>query len=241
MNLLQTAVFGLSLAACVSFAAESAAPEKFTLKDTKDKVSYSIGLNIGEGMKKQGIEINPEALVQGIKDVLGDGKHLLTEDEMSQVMMAFQKELMQKAETKKKTSGDSNKKEGVAFLEANKKKEGVKTLASGLQYIVLKEGAGKSPKATDTVVTHYRGTLIDGKEFDSSYKRNEPATFPVNQVIKGWTEALQLMKEGSKWQLFVPSELGYGEDGAGNDIGPNSVLIFEVELISILADKPAEK
>jgi FKBP-type peptidyl-prolyl cis-trans isomerase FklB len=152
---------------------------------------------------------------------------------MQVTMAAWQKEMMAKATETQKKAGEKNKKEGDTFLAENKKKPGVVTLPSGLQYKILKEGTGPTPKATDTVVTQYRGTLINGKEFDSSYKRNQPATFPCNQVIAGWTEALQKMKVGSKWQLFVPSNLGYGENGAGGDIGPNATLIFEVELIDI--------
>jgi FKBP-type peptidyl-prolyl cis-trans isomerase FklB len=148
-------------------------------------------------------------------------------------MTAFQKEMMAKREQAGKEAGAKNKVEGEAFLAENGKKEGVVTLPDGLQYKILKEGDGAKPKATDTVTVHYRGTLISGTEFDSSYKRKEPVSFPVNGVIAGWTEALQLMKVGSKWQLFIPSTLAYGERGAGPDLGPNATLIFEVELISI--------
>jgi FKBP-type peptidyl-prolyl cis-trans isomerase len=157
---------------------------------------------------------------------------LIGDQEAKEIIAAYQKERAGKMAEEKKKLGEKNKVEGTAFLTENKKKEGVKTLPSGLQYKVIKEGTGKTPKATDTVVTQYKGTLIDGKEFDSSYKRGEPATFPVNGVIRGWTEALQLMKEGSTWQLVVPPELAYGEQGAG-PIGPNATLIFEVELVSV--------
>jgi FKBP-type peptidyl-prolyl cis-trans isomerase FklB len=159
---------------------------------------------------------------------------MMTEEEMRTVMNAFRQEMASKQMEKMKTVGDKNKKEGEAFLVENKKKKGVKTLPSGLQYKVIKEGTGKMPKTTDKVSCQYEGTLIDGTVFDSSYKRGEPATFPVNGVIPGWTEALQMMKVGSKWQLFIPSKLGYGERGAGPQIGPNAVLIFTVELISVL-------
>jgi FKBP-type peptidyl-prolyl cis-trans isomerase FklB len=155
-------------------------------------------------------------------------------------MTQFQNETRKAQEEKMQQASMTNKKEGTAFLEANKTKEGVKVLPSGLQYKVLKEGTGPKPSAADTVVCNYRGTLIDGKEFDSSYKRGEPATFPVNGVIKGWTEALQLMPVGSKWQLFLPADLAYGDRGAGADIGPGATLIFEVELMSIQQAKPAE-
>jgi FKBP-type peptidyl-prolyl cis-trans isomerase FklB len=223
------ALIGLGLLAGSVFAAD---PE---LKSQQDKVSYSIGLNIGGNFKKQNIEINFDLFMKGIKDGVAGTKPLLDEAQVREVMMAFQKEMMTKQEERNKVLTEKNKKEGETFLAENKKKEGVKTTASGLQYRVIKEGTGEIPKATDTVVTNYKGTLIDGTEFDSSYKRGEPATFPVTGVIKGWTEALQLMKVGSKWQLFIPSEIAYGEKGAGRDIGPNATLIFEIELISIKA------
>jgi FKBP-type peptidyl-prolyl cis-trans isomerase FklB len=200
--------------------------QKETLQSMKGKVSYSIGIDIGRNMKRQLIEVDIDLLMRGIKDGLGDGKSAMSDSLMQQTMAAWQKEMIAKINEK-------NKKEGEAFLAENKKKAGIVTLPSGLQYKILKDGTGKSPKATDTVVTNYRGTLISGKEFDSSYRHGQPATFPCNQVIAGWTEALQKMKVGSKWQLFVPSNLGYGENGAGQDIGPNATLIFEVELLEI--------
>jgi FKBP-type peptidyl-prolyl cis-trans isomerase FklB len=209
------------------------AQQKEALQTQKGKVSYSIGLDIGRNMKRQSVEVNLDLLMRGMKDGLGDGKPALSDSDMQQTMAAWQKEMMAKMNEVQKKAGEKNKKEAEAFLAENKKKAGVVTLPSGLQYKILKDGSGKSPKATDTVVTHYRGTLINGKEFDSSYKRNQPATFPCNQVIAGWTEALQKMKVGSKWQLFVPSNLGYGENGNGQDIGPNATLIFEVELLDI--------
>ena len=210
------------------------AQEKVVLKDQKDKISYILGMDIGNNLKKQSVSVNPKILAKGIEDALAGAKPLLTEQEIRETMMAFQKEMMAKqAEVAKK-----NKTEGEAFLAENKKKEGVKTLPSGLQYKVMKAGTGKKPKSNDTVTVNYRGTLIDGTEFDSSYKRGQPATFQVSGVIPGWTEALQLMEEGAKWQLFVPSNLAYGERGAaGGMIGPNSTLIFEVELISIQEKK----
>src|SRR5207249_3836399 len=195
------------------------------LKDQKDKVSYSIGMNIGCNLSKQKVDINPDILAAGIKDAIA-GKPQLTQDQVKDVMAQFEKDM----EQKQKQLGEKNKTEGAKFLEDNKKKAGVKTTASGLQYKVVKDGTGAQPKATDMVTVNYRGTLIDGTEFDSSYKRGQPATFPVNGVIKGWTEALQLMKQGSKYQLFIPSTLAYGERAMGPDIGPNSTLIFEVEL-----------
>jgi FKBP-type peptidyl-prolyl cis-trans isomerase len=202
------------------------AQQKAAPKTQKEKVSYIIGLDIGRNMKRQMLDVDVPQLTRGIQDGVQDAKPVLSDSEMQEVMTVFQKEVLARMEEK-------NKKDGEAFLAENKNKPGVKTLSSGLQYKVLIEGSGKTPKATDTVVTHYRGTLIDGREFDSSYKRGEPATFPVNRVIPAWVEALQLMKEGSKWQLFVPSNLGYGERGAGQDIGPNATLIFEVELIKV--------
>jgi FKBP-type peptidyl-prolyl cis-trans isomerase FklB len=208
------------------------AQNKPSLKDQKDKASYSIGYDIGSTFKKQNVEINPDSLMAGIKDALS-GKEAMSKEDRDKTLATFQKELQEKQAATTKAAAEKNAAEGEKFLAENKKKEGVKTTASGLQYKVLKEGTGESPKATDSVVTNYKGTLLDGTEFDSSYKRNEPATFPVNRVIPGWTEALQLMKPGSKYQLFIPSKLAYGERGAGKDIGPNSTLIFEVELLSI--------
>ncbi|MCX5830615.1 MAG: FKBP-type peptidyl-prolyl cis-trans isomerase [Deltaproteobacteria bacterium] len=203
------------------------------LKNKEDKLSYALGLNIGNSFKQQSIEIKPDIFLKGIKDAFAGGKQLLSDDEIRETMVVLNKELAEKKAEAMKKLAEKNKEDAVTFFAENKKKEGVKTLASGLQYKIITEGKGKSPKATDTVTVHYRGTLIDGKEFDSSYRRGEPATFPVNGVISGWTEALQLMKVGSKWQLFLPSDLAYGEKGAGNLIGPNAALIFEVELISV--------
>ena len=228
MKLQLIAVLGFVL-----LVSQVSAEEKPVLKDQKDKVSYSIGMNIGNNLKKQAIDVNPDALVYGIKDALSGGKALITEQEVNDTLMAFQKEMASKQSERLKELGEKNKKEGEAFLAENKKKEGVITLPSGLQYKVIKEGTGETPKLTDTVTTNYRGTLIDGTEFDSSYRREQPATFPVKGVIAGWTEALQLMKVGSKWQLFIPSNLAYGERGAGRDIGPNATLIFDVELLPI--------
>jgi FKBP-type peptidyl-prolyl cis-trans isomerase FklB len=211
--------------------------ENLVLKSQKDKISYVIGMDMGSNFKKQSIDIDPDILVRGIKDGLSGGKSLLTEQEVLEITTAFQKEMMAKQEELNKKLGEKNKKEGEVFLAENKKKEGVKTLPSGLQYKVIKAGTGKKPKLTDTVTTNYRGTLIDGTEFDSSYRRGQAASFPVNGVIPGWTEALQLMEEGAKWQLFVPPNLAYGDRGAGRQIGPNATLIFEVELISIQQKK----
>jgi FKBP-type peptidyl-prolyl cis-trans isomerase FklB len=210
------------------------------LKTQKDKVSYAIGVNIGMSLKKDSVDVDPAIFLRGLKDAVAAGKLAMTEDEMRTVMTALQSELRKKQEETMQAAGQANKKAGDAFLAENKTKEGVVTLPSGLQYKILKEGTGPKPAATDTVVCNYRGTLIDGKEFDSSYKRGQAATFPVSGVIKGWTEAVQLMPVGSKWQLFIPGDLAYGNRGAGPDIGPGTMLIFEVELLSI-QDKAAAK
>ena len=213
----------------------SAADSAPVLKTEQDKISYSIGLNIGRNFKTQGIDANPDLVGAAIRDVLKGNTPALTEEEATVVLGNFQKEMRAKLMAKASESGDKNKKEGAAFLAANKAKEGVKTTASGLQYKVITQGKGKIPTANDTVKTHYRGTLLDGTEFDSSYKRNEPATFSVGGVIKGWTEALQLMPVGSKWQLVIPAEIAYGERGYGQAIAPNATLQFDIELLSIEA------
>jgi len=199
----------------------------------KDKVSYAIGMNIGATLHRQSLDVDPNVLLQGLKDAMSGGKTQLSEEEAHATLTELQTEMHKKQQEKMQQVGEANKKEGEAFLAANKAKEGVVTLPSGLQYKILTPGKGPKPTASDSVVCNYRGTLIDGKEFDSSYKRGQPATFPVGRVIKGWTEALQLMPMGSKWQLVVPSDLAYGEGGQGPDIGPNATLIFEVELLSI--------
>jgi len=177
--------------------------------------------------------VNPEVLAQGIWDTMSGGKTLMTDQEYVATMTAFKQEMSQRQIAKMKEMSDKNLKDGEQFLAENKTREGVVTLPSGLQYKVIKEGAGKTPKSTDTVTVNYKGTLINGTEFDSSYRRGQPATFPVKGVIPGWIEALQLMKEGAKWELYIPSNLAYGEKGAGRTIPPNSALIFEVELISV--------
>jgi FKBP-type peptidyl-prolyl cis-trans isomerase FklB len=209
------------------------------LTTSKQKASYAIGMNWGTGLHRQAIDVDSAALIQGMKDALAGGKTLLTEDEARAALMQLQKEMQEKQQAKAAQEGEANKKEGDAFLAANKTKEGVVTLPSGLQYKILTPGTGPKPTATDSVVCNYKGTLINGTEFDSSYKRGEPATFPVTGVIKGWTEALQLMPVGSKWQLFIPPDLAYGPRGTpGGPIGPNATLIFEVELISIKDKNP---
>jgi FKBP-type peptidyl-prolyl cis-trans isomerase FklB len=203
-------------------------PPAFSLKNSLDSVSYSIGLNIAQSVKTQGIDsINLEAVNKGMQDFLHKGNLLLTTEQGMQLLNSFMKEAYNR-------KLEANKKAGEAFLSAIKAKPGVSTTASGLQYQVMVKGSGAMPKAEDKVKVHYRGTLIDGTEFDSSYKRGEPATFGVNQVIAGWTEALQLMPVGSKWMLYIPSNLAYGERGAGPQIQPNSTLVFEVELLEIV-------
>lgn len=225
---LAMAVCGVVALSGASFAAD--APE---LKTDKEKISYSIGMDIGGNLKRGSVEVDPDLLAKGLKDSYGGGKTVLTEDQARQAIADLQKTMMAKQAETMKLLSEKNRADGEKFLAENAKKEGVKVLPSGLQYKEITPGAGKSPKAADTVTTHYKGTLIDGTEFDSSYKRGQPATFPVSGVIPGWTEALQLMKEGAKWQLFVPPALAYGEKGAGQVIGPNTTLIFEVELLTV--------
>lgn len=218
----------------LSFAKSTAA------KGNIDKSGYSLGFQFGQNLHNMGAKVNLESFSKGFSDALAGKPAALSKEEMQQAMTEFEQNIRTKMDSKKREQGDKNTKEGKAFLEANAKKPGIKVLPSGLQYKVITEGSGTSPKATDVVKTHYRGTLIDGKEFDSSYARKEPAEFPVNGVIKGWTEALQLMKPGAKWQLFIPSELAYGTQGAGADIGPNATLIFDVELLSVKASDSAK-
>ena len=211
------------------------------LTTQKQKNSYALGMSIGLGFQKQGIDksVDSALVVRGLREALAGSKTAMTEDEMKAALQQLRTEVMSAQEAKAKEAGAGNRKEGETFLSANKSKDGVKVLPDGLQYKVLTEGNGPKPTATDTVTVNYRGTLINGKEFDSSYKRGQPATFPVGGVIKGWTEALQLMPVGSKWQLFIPADLAYGDRGAGGDIGPGDTLIFEVELLSI-GEKKAE-
>ena len=203
------------------------------LTTKKDKVSYAIGADLGSKLKTSSIDIDPNILTRALKDVLTGGKPAMTDDEVRATLTDLTKDLQTKQTALNKEKADKNKKDGEAFLAANKTKEGVVALPSGLQYKIVKAGTGPKPTPADTVVCNYKGTLIDGKEFDSSYKRGQPATFPVGGVIKGWTEALQLMPVGSTWQLFIPSDLAYGDRNAGPDITPGSTLVFEVELVSV--------
>jgi FKBP-type peptidyl-prolyl cis-trans isomerase len=231
MKVISLFAFGGLLLGLASYGAD----EK-PLANQKEKSSYGIGVNVGKRFRHEAIELDPDAFIRGIKDALGGKQLALTEAELTEVMETLRKDIeakgQQQAENNKKES-ENNKKAGDDFLAQNKSKEGVKTLPDGLQYKVLKEGTGPMPKATDMVTVHYKGTLTNGTEFDSSYKRGQPTTFPVNGVIPGWTEALQKMKVGSKWQLFIPADLAYGENSPTPDIPPGSVLVFDVELLSI--------
>jgi len=228
-------MFGLALAIGLWAADDSAA-----LKTQRDKISYALGMDIGRNITNQQIEINADALAAGIKAVVTGAKPLLTDQELQEAMNAFRTEMQakrterfkQQAE-RTKVQGEQSKKDGETFLAENKKKEGVVTTPSGLQYKIYTAGTGRRPGSNDTVTTHYRGTLIDGKEFDSSYRNGAPVTFAVNRVIKGWQEALQLMPVGSKWKLFIPANLAYGEQGQPPKIPGNSPLIFDLELMGV--------
>ena len=204
-----------------------------TLKTQKDKESYAMGMNLGTRLKRDGMTLDSALVAKGMRDAMAGGKTVMTEDEARAALQQFNQEIGQKMDAKAKVEGAGNRKAGEAFLAANKAKPGVVTLPDGLQYKILKEGNGAKPAATDSVTCNYRGTTIDGKEFDSSYKRGQPATFPLQAVIKGWTEALQLMPVGSKWELYIPADMAYGDHPPSADIAPGSTLIFEVELLSI--------
>ncbi len=220
-----------------SHAAKAASPTALELKTEKEKASYALGMNIGgnigRSLQRDGIDLDSAIFLRGMKDALTGNKPLMTEEEAKAAFTEYQKKEHEKQEAKLKIIGDANKKEGEAFLAANKSKEGVVTLPSGLQYKIEKQGTGPKPLATDTVEVNYRGTLINGKEFDSSYKRGQTVSFPVTRVIKGWSEILPLMPVGSEYRIFVPADLAYGAKGAGDDIGPESTLIFDIELVSI--------
>jgi FKBP-type peptidyl-prolyl cis-trans isomerase len=222
------AVFGILL-----LVAQVSAGEPPALKTQKDKVSYGIGVDVAINFTRLGIEFDLDILIKGLRDGLSGEKLLMSETDLRATMNAYQSELKGRMLQAMKVAAEDNKKKGDAFLAENKKKEGVVTLPSGLQYKILKAGEGKKPTGADTVECQYRGTLIEGAEFDSSYRTGQPVSFKVTGVIPGWTEALKLMPVGSKWQLFIPSQLAYGERGASRDIGPNATLIFEVELLAI--------
>lgn len=218
----------LLLGAALALACNAHGADPKPLGTQKEKSSYGVGMNVGKRFKSDFIDLDIDAFMRGFKDALSDAKPALSEAELKEAMTALQKDVEQRAAEQ----GTKNKKTGDDFLAKNKTEKGVKTTESGLQYQVLKEGSGATPKDGDSVTVHYRGTLIDGSEFDSSYKRNEPTSFPVNGVIPGWVEALKMMKVGSKWKLFIPPNLAYGDNGQPG-IPPNSVLIFEVELLGI--------
>ena len=228
MKLILMGAISMALASGISLAGDKVEP-----KTESDKISYSVGYRLGGDFKRQQVDIKSDMLLQGIEDAASGGEALMTDEEMRTVMMNLANRVKAAQMEKMKQQGAENIKAGEAFLAENSGKEGVTTLPSGLQYKVITAGAGKSPQKSDKVTVNYRGSLIDGTEFDSSYSRNKPATFGVGQVIPGWTEALQLMKEGDKWEIVIPSKLGYGERGAGAKIPPNSTLVFEVELISV--------
>lgn len=227
--------------ALATFGASSAFAADASLKTEKDKVSYMVGMDLGKNLVRIKDELDIKVLTQGLEASLAGGKTGMTEEEANTVKQAFMQKLQAKQVEEEKVAAEKNKSEGAAFLAKNKSKSGVKTTATGLQYEVLKQGTGPKPKATDTVKVNYLGTKVDGTKFDSSYDRNEPATFPLNGVIKGWGEALQLMPVGSKYKLVIPADQAYGEQ-APPTIGPNAVLVFEVELLSIEtpAAAPAE-
>ena len=215
--------------------AKKATTPALTLKTQKEKASYALGMKIGGDLRKQGVNVavDPALAARGFKDALAGSKPLLTEDDERSALTQLQNEVRGKQQAHAHEEGAAARKQGEEFLAANKSKEGVVTLPSGLEYKILTEGNGPKPTSGDTVTCNYRGTLLNGTEFDSSYKHGEPVSFPVGGVIKGWTEALQLMPVGSKWQLFIPADMAYGDRGAGSDIGPGQTLIFEVELLSI--------
>ncbi|MHB8784291.1 MAG: FKBP-type peptidyl-prolyl cis-trans isomerase [Desulfobacteria bacterium] len=228
MKVILRAVFVVAFLSGVCLAGETPG-----VNDEREKISYSIGYQIGGDFKRQGIELVPDLLVKGIRDAAGGAEPRISPQEMRKTLVDLKRKV--EADERKRQSEIAGKAraEGEAFLAANGKKEGVVTLPSGLQYQVLAAGTGKSPNPTDNVTVHYRGTLVDGTEFESSYKRNAPVTLEVDRVIPGWKEALPMMKEGAKWRLCVPPKLAYGERGAGPKIPPESTLIFEVELISV--------
>jgi FKBP-type peptidyl-prolyl cis-trans isomerase FklB len=231
MKRIWVAILGIGLFICAASAQDQPA-----LKTQKDKISYAIGLEMGKGVKDQGFDVDPAIVAMGIKDALAGGKALLTDEEFRKIIGDVQEEMKQKQMQEIEEAAAQNKKDGDAFLAENTKKAGVVTLPSGLQYKIITAGQGKKPAETDTVLCNYKGTFLDGTEFDSSAQAGKPVPFELKGIIPGFKEALLLMPVGSKWQIFVPSNLAYGERGAGNVIGPNSTLIFEIELVSIQAN-----
>jgi len=231
MRQIWVAILGIGLFVCGTSAQDQPA-----LKTQKDKISYAIGLEMGKGVKDQGFDVDPAIVAMGIKDALSGGKAQLTDEEFRKIIGDVQEEMKQKQMQQMEETAAQNKKDGDAFLAENTKKTGVVTLPSGLQYKIITAGQGKKPAETDTVLCNYKGTFLDGTEFDSSTQAGKPVPFELKGIIPGFKEALLLMSVGSKWQIFVPSNLAYGERGAGNVIGPNSTLIFEIELVSIQAN-----
>lgn len=228
--------FFVALAVCITlFSCDSMSQQKAKLKTKQDSVSYAVGVDIGKNMKRQELDLDLNVMLAGMKDAMSNGKVQLTDEQMMGVMQAFQQEMMAKMQAKKSKEGDENLAQGKKFCEENAKKEGVKTTASGLQYKVITSSAsGKQPTDTSVVKVHYRGTLLNGTEFDSSYKRGQPAEFPVNGVIKGWIEAIKMMKTGDKWMVVIPPDIAYGAQGAPPSIPANATLQFEIELIDIV-------
>lgn len=228
--------FLVALAVCITlFSCDSMSQQKAKLKTKQDSVSYAIGVDIGKNMKRQELDLDLNVMLAGMKDAMSTGKAQLTDEQMMTVMQNFQQEMMAKMQAKKAKEGDENLAQGKKFCEENAKKEGVKTTASGLQYKVISSGnGGKQPTDTSVVKVHYRGTLLNGTEFDSSYKRGQPAEFPVNGVIKGWIEAIKMMKTGDKWMVVIPPDIAYGAQGAPPSIPPNATLQFEIELLDIV-------
>ncbi len=230
---MKSSTAALAAAATLGLASGAAAQESAAPTDPQARMSYALGLNLGQSLQRDGLIVDPAALARGVHDAMSGGKPALTDDEIRVALAQLQVQAQAHRVEAATQAAAANRAEGAAFLKTNAARPGVVTLPGGLQYEVLTKGSGPVPKLTDTVVCNYRGTLINGGEFDSSYKRGEPSSFPVSGVIKGWTQALQLMPVGSKWRLFVPAELAYGDKGAGADIGPGATLIFEVELLSI--------
>lgn len=227
-------IFVVIFLTTITLNAQTNKEQKMKLVSEQDSISYSIGQSIGKNLSDPNFDLNYEAVIEGIKDAMVNHTSIMSEEEMNKVMTAFNNKIMSKRNAVVNEMKEKNSALSKAFLEANKQKEGVKVLPDGLQYKVINSGTGASPSATDKVKVHYKGTLITGEEFDSSYRRGEPTEFGVNQVIKGWTEILQLMKVGDKWEVYIPSELAYGENGAGQMIGPNAALIFEIELLDVV-------